>query len=154
MLKFINYKRRNGGISGNKMDTISKTQNTNKPIKKISWEEFDRLIDKLEVKINKSGEKFDGIIGVPRGGLIVAVCLSHRLNLPLIAEGHLIDSMSILLVDDIVDSGKTLNNLLMDWKIVKNIIIATLHYRNGAVVTPIYVENAEDNWIQYPWEDK
>ncbi len=127
------------------MDTVSKTKNPNREIRKISWEEFDRLIDRLEIKINKSGNKFDGIIGIPRGGLIVAVCLSHRLNLPLVNK----ISNKILIVDDLSDSGKTL------WELASYLKpTATLHLRHTSTFIPrFFVEKIQDELIQYPWMD-
>ena len=43
----------------------------------VSWEEFGRMIDKLSEQIEGT---FDGVYGVPRGGIIIALCLSHKLT--------------------------------------------------------------------------
>ena len=46
-----------------------------------------------------------GIYGIPRGGLCLAVALSHKLNIELLKEPR----NNILIVDDIYDSGETLH---------------------------------------------
>ncbi len=79
----------------------------------ISWEEVETLVKILHDNILESEEDFDTIFGLPRGGLIPAVMLSHktgisyfdafRFSIP--GNGH------VLVVDDICDSGKTLQHL-------------------------------------------
>ena len=49
----------------------------------LSWEEFGIMVDKLVELIKKSRIKFDGVCGIPRGGVILAICLAHKLTLPL-----------------------------------------------------------------------
>lgn len=62
---------------------------------------------------------------------------------------------SILVIDDIADSGKTLNYVVPLLKqALPNAIIktATLFYKKRSVFTPdYYVEETED-WIVFPWE--
>ena len=50
--------------------------------------------------------KFSSIYGVPRGGLCLAVALSHKLNIK-ITQNPMKNS---LIVDDIFDTGLTLNS--------------------------------------------
>ena len=134
------------------MDTISKAKNPDRPIRVVGWEEFDRLIDRLEFKINESDKKFEGIYGIPRGGLMVAVCLSHRLNIPLLTKKSLITT-KILIVDDIVDSSITLQKYI---NISKKIVTASLFFRKiRAEQEPdFWVVDARFDWIRFPWEDE
>ncbi|MEK6883848.1 MAG: hypothetical protein AABY22_29735 [Nanoarchaeota archaeon] len=130
--------------------------NPNRIVRKVSWEEFDKLIDELVVKIKEESKNYliDGIIGIPRGGLVVAVCLSHKLNIQLITETQFNDDSEgkiVIVCDDICDKGNTLNNFLMNNK-KHDLILTTLHYREGASITPIYAEKINEEWIQYPWE--
>ncbi|MFT4261204.1 MAG: phosphoribosyltransferase [Candidatus Woesearchaeota archaeon] len=74
----------------------------NKPgIKKtyVSWKQIENLI------LKKVGEikNVKDIFGIPRGGLIAAVILSHKLDLPLTNK----ITKQTLVVDEICDSGKT-----------------------------------------------
>ena len=54
--------------------------------KYITWDEVDRFIDRLIKYISDSKKKYTGIYGVPRGGLVLAVILSYRMNIPLLKE--------------------------------------------------------------------
>ena len=72
------------------------------------------------------------IVGLGRGGLIPAVCLSHRLRIPMFALNwssrdydmrgpglgtiaeYLLNNKRVLFVDDMVDSGKALADLFIE----------------------------------------
>ena len=112
----------------------------------ISWEEFDDLCYELANKIKASEKKYKSLSGIARGGLIVAVRLSHILGIPLVSNGE-------LLVDDICDSGHTLKFRLKLKGNGNNKDTATLHFRKGAITKPTFwVRKKEDKWIVYPWE--
>ena len=70
--------------------------------KYVTWEEVDNFIDKVCSRY--SSTTLSGVYGLPRGGLIFAVMLSHRLNIPLLSA----PSHNCLIVDDICDSGESL----------------------------------------------
>ena len=110
----------------------------------LEWEEIDRLVDILCEKIITQIPSIDSVMGLPRGGLIPAVMVSHRLDLPLVTlpEPH------TLVVDDIADSGVTLTN-------TPGIYTAVLHYKpHASVFKPnLYsVEYKGDDFLVYPWE--
>jgi hypoxanthine phosphoribosyltransferase len=111
---------------------------------KISWQEAGKMIDHVSEQVVKSGIKFDGIYGIPRGGLPLAATLSHKLNIPLLV--HPTDNC--LLVDDISDTGKTLSNL-------KNKKIACLYSSSWTTKNPDFfhsIKTDKDSWIIFPWE--
>jgi len=115
----------------------------------ISWEEFDRMLLQLIDKIKEGGCKYCGVYGIPRGGLVLATCLSHRLNVPLIFDKNDVTN-EVLVVDDISDNGTQ----LLRWFEIGN-DIATIHSTSWTKSPPKYsVENKlrEDTWIVYPWE--
>ena len=64
-------------------------------IKYFSWEEFDKSVEQIANKCKFL--KFSGIYGVPRGGLCLAVALSHKLKINLIKE----PKKNSLIVDDV-----------------------------------------------------
>tara|TARA_R110000851_G_scaffold11231_1_gene39607 strand:- start:583 stop:981 length:399 start_codon:yes stop_codon:yes gene_type:complete len=110
----------------------------------LDWEEIDRLVNVLCEKIVTQIPSIDSVMGLPRGGLIPAVMVSHRLGLPLVTlpEPH------TLVIDDIADSGVTLTN-------APGIYTAVLHYKpHTSVFKPdLYsVEYKGDDFLQYPWE--
>tara|TARA_Y100000310_G_scaffold257347_1_gene265386 strand:- start:114 stop:470 length:357 start_codon:yes stop_codon:yes gene_type:complete len=113
----------------------------------IDWETFGIMIDKLAEKINENHKgTFDGVYGVPRGGLPIATVLSHKLGLPLL----LYPNKKSLICDDISDTGKTLQSH-------KNKFIATLHSTEWTTTKPdcfIEMKKKKTDWIVYPWEIK
>ena len=73
-----------------------------------TWAEFDKDIGKIIRWAG--GRNFKSVYGIPRGGLVVEVAISHRLGLPLKLKMEELDR-DTLIVDDIADSGRTLENL-------------------------------------------
>ena len=112
----------------------------------VSWNEFNEMTLELAEQIKKSKIKFSGIYGIPRGGLPLAVYLSHNLELPLIFEGK--PTLDHLIVDDISDKGNTLNNF-------QDYTIACLYSTPWTKNTPnwyVRLKQDENQWIIFPWE--
>ena len=74
-------------------------------INHFSWSDFDKSVEFIAKKCKFL--KFSGIYGIPRGGLCLAVALSHKLKINLISE----PIKNSLIVDDIYETGITLNSL-------------------------------------------
>jgi hypoxanthine phosphoribosyltransferase len=115
----------------------------------LTWKDIEDAVESLAYQIKNSGESLEAIAGLPRGGLIPAVLLSHKLNLPYVnltddCEGY----EHILIVDDICDSGETLKQYH------KFFLTATIHHKPSAIVEPtFYYSIAPKNiWMVYPWE--
>ena len=112
----------------------------------ISWDKVDEMIAKLVGEIKKSKEKFDGVYGIPRGGLPIAVHLSHYFELKLmVTEPH--ESMETLVVDDIADTGVTLLKYRDNFRAT-----ATLYYKKRSVVKPRFYVYETNKWVVFPWE--
>ena len=118
----------------------------------ISWDDYDDMINKIAVyvkHINK--EEIGAIYGLPRGGLPIAVSLSHSLGLPLLMNYYdrkVVTRKKILVVDDIADTGHTLK----DFDSPHN-IICTMHYHQDSITRPdFFCSEKGDDWIVYPWE--
>jgi xanthine phosphoribosyltransferase len=118
----------------------------------MSWYNFDFAVSYLASEISQSGEKFNCIYGVPRGGLVLGVCLSHKLNIPLYFDWHE-SSIKTLIVDDTSDTGKTLSYIHDCFPETK---ISTIYYNKKSKVKPdFYVwEQKPEEWINFPWEKK
>lgn len=84
-----------------------------------------------------------GVYGIPRGGLIPAVMISHLRGIPLLnapCEGCVV-------VDDICDTGRTLVPY------ADRYLTATVYDTLSASVHPdISVYLKHDAWIRFPWE--
>ena len=109
----------------------------------ISWLDVDMFVNMLNDFILEG--KFNGVYGPARGGLILAVMISHIYNLPFLAAPQ----KGCLIVDDIVDSGKT----ALCWK-DKGYTIVSLCYNHNSIVQPdMYWKEKSDKWIIFPWEE-
>ena len=113
----------------------------------LDWQYIDDAIESLAHQIKSSGLNIEYIFGMPRGGLIPAVMLSHKLDIPLFKPGMVLDS-KVLIIDDICDSGITLHKY--------NVPTATIHYKQSASIEPnfYYSLAKNDSWYYYPWEQK
>ena len=118
----------------------------------ITWNRVNELTDKLAKIIRNSGKTFSWIFGVPRGGLIPAVMLSHRLNIPMTMDLNC--AGNILVVDDILDSGETLAKI----KLIEGVSLAPLFIRKNKVTVSkadFYGEAVDTSaWLIFPWEDR
>ena len=109
----------------------------------MSWGLFERGC----LSLAKKAQSFDveNVYGLPRGGLVPAVKLSHVLELPLLTDAKKIGKRT-LIVDDIADSGKTLSAFKEQRK-------ATLYYcRKSTVVPDAWAYEKTDCWVVFPWE--
>jgi len=98
--------------------------------------------------------KFKYVLGIPRGGSIIAVYVSHHCNLAYIEHGNIIcvdDLDEILVVDDLVDTGRTWN---VDYFEHKLDCFATLYYKPRSIVKPTYYveEFKNSDWLVFPFE--
>ena len=114
----------------------------------LTWEYIDNAMSDLASKIKESDITISSIYGLPRGGLIPAVILSHKLSIPLFKPGRDVLVGSVLIVDDICDTGETLEKYTM-------FPVATIHTKPTSIVQPTfhYEEIYGDIWISYPWEN-
>ena len=110
----------------------------------VSWAEIDRLVGVLAGKVLTELPNIDSIHGIPRGGLIPAVLLAHKLDLP----WSNVMLPNTLVVDDICDSGKTIRDSV-------GVHTATLYTKLSAVAQPTISAMTlinESQWIVFPWE--
>lgn len=114
----------------------------------MTWQEFNIACDYIAKFFKQAGIEIKNIYGIPRGGLIPAVRISHLLGIPLILDPKQIDKKT-LVVDDIVDTGKTTEKYQK-----KGIMIASLWYNpNQCPHVPYYwVYQKTGKWIVFPWE--
>ena len=149
----------------------------------VSWEEYHSKIEQLAAKIYQSQWEFDQILCLARGGLRIGDVLSRIYNKPLAIlsatsyggkdfqeRGSLTIANKItmttaklgkriLLVDDLVDSGVTLDQILVWLKQhqeyeIAEVRSAVLWFKACSVAKPdYYVDFLPDNpWIHQPFE--
>ena len=112
--------------------------------KYFSWSEFDKSVDYIANQCKKM--KITGIYGVPRGGLCLAVALSHKLNLQLF-EKPLKNS---LIVDDVYETGFTLSN----FKNIEGVNFFVLVSKKKPIWWNTVNLYHKKEWIVFPWENK
>lgn len=155
------------------------------PVIDYTYEEFKEGIEHIAKQIEQSGYEPDLIVGIVRGGSVPAVYLSHRLKIPVqmvhwntrdsskwgnesncwIPE-EMFGGLKVLLIDDIVDGGDTIRELLADWQTsvaglgnlpVDNIRICSMIYNTAQSVRPHFYHqtidrNEDQRWVIFPWE--
>ena len=110
----------------------------------FTWAEFDNSVDYIAKRCNIS--ELSGIYGVPRGGLCLAVALSHKLNVQII-ETPKKDS---LIVDDVFETGLTLNK----YKSIEGAKFFVLFSKKDPIWWEAVNLSPQKEWIVFPWENK
>ena len=109
----------------------------------FTWNEFDQSVEHIANKCKFL--EFSGIYGVPRGGLCLAVALSHKLKINLISE----PIKNSLIVDDIYETGMTLNT----FKNIEGAMFFVLFSKvNPTWWNSVHISEKSE-WIVFPWEN-
>jgi GTP cyclohydrolase I len=115
---------------------------------KITWEMFHNFCELLAIDIKKSRLKFDGIFGIPKNGIYIAIQLSKHLKLPIVYDlNEAIYNEKILIVDDLIDSGRTLSGFPRNF--CKAVLFVKNHNDN---LIDFFVSHKSSDWIEFPWE--
>lgn len=155
----------------------------------VEWHQFHLMIDVLADKVKASNWQPDYIVGLTRGGLIPATILSHRLKCPLetlkvsLRDGSeqehntwmaedAYNKKKILIVDDLNDSGNTINWIMRDWmdsclmedpvwndvwgNSVKVAVLYNSKDSDAKLVPEYYIHELKEPkpWIVFPWENE
>jgi adenine/guanine phosphoribosyltransferase-like PRPP-binding protein len=139
----------------------------------VSWDELHRNAKALAWRLHELGP-WKGIVAVTRGGLVPAAIVARELDMRLIdtvcvhsysdqdAKEHTRseikvlksvpgDGTGFLMVDDLVDTGKTA-------QVVRNMLphahFATIYAKPAGrpLVDTFITEVSQDTWIVFPWD--
>ena len=113
-------------------------------VKYFSWCEFDKSVEYIANKCKFL--EFSGIYGVPRGGLCLAVALSHKLKINLISK----PKINSLIVDDVYETGRTLQALQARFPHAGFAVWVSKCpplWWTAAAVTD------KSEWLLFPWEN-
>lgn len=143
---------------------------------KISWEQFEKYCIELAKKVRSlpASEKVDKIVAISRGGLVPARILSDLLSIPI---SHITISSyrdlqqkketvieeiptrsfkgeTILLVDEIADSGKTFKMAVSYFNQfpVKKIYCLSVVIKSHTKPLPEFWGQEIDAWVIFPYE--
>ena len=108
----------------------------------LNWKEFNDCIHHISKKCKNKDLK--GVYGFPRGGLCLAVALSHSLEIPLLKEPQ----NNSLIVDDIYETGQTLSSI----KKLTNIKVFVWYSKVKPTWWYTYKLLKTNEWIIFPWE--
>jgi len=142
----------------------------------VSWEELHRNARALSLRLLDKGP-WKGMIVITRGGLVPAAILARELNIRLIdticvtsykpssdddstqnkqGEIELLkgvegDGEGMLLIDDLVDTGKTARYVR---EMLPKAHLATIYAKPAGVdlVDTYITEVSQDTWIRFPWD--
>ena len=110
---------------------------------KLNWTEFDQCVYSIYKQCKN--KNFEGVYGFPRGGLCLAVALSHSLGLRLLEE----PKNNSLIVDDIYDTGCTLEKI----KHLKGSETHVWISKKQPTWWNTYKYIKDKEWIVFPWEN-
>ncbi len=154
---------------------------TNYSIKNVSWDDIVKLSDKIVNEINARNLQIDTLVPILRGGLPLSLLITNRLknvetsciqirrsmsndanadfgkpNFLGITNSNQIVNKNVLICEDIIDNGESLNLAIKEIKKYnpKSITIATLfNFNKNKYKDAISgVKMKEYYWIKFPWE--
>jgi uncharacterized protein len=145
----------------------------------LTWDLFGTAVRDLAQQVADSGFVPDIVLGIARGGLPIAGGLAYALGskvvgtvnvefytdieatldepvlLPPLLDMEAVTGSSVLVVDDVADSGKTLDLVL---KLVAERVhvarTAVLYDKPRSVIRPDFHWRRTDRWIVFPWSSQ
>ncbi len=143
----------------------------------VSWDQIHRDSRALAWRLDGQGEGPDGswkaVIAITRGGMTPACIVARELNVRIVdtisiksyshqaqSEASVLkapdaaimgDGENILIIDDLVDSGKTLEVVR---KMYPKAHLATVYAKpkGRPLVQTFITEVSQDTWIYFPWD--
>ena len=145
------------------------------PSKKIYYP-YEEFRDDLKVLTQKINQTFDALIPISRGGLSMGQMMGEFYNIREVCAINTIgyedtqkldevrvfnvpnlhDAKIVLVVDDIVDSGETLVEVL---KVLKEeypkviFLTASIFYKATAIIEPTWWVKEPKGWIEFFWSE-
>lgn len=138
----------------------------------ISWQQLQKDTQKLVKLLKEDGRQLDTIVAITRGGLVPAAIIAHELGIKMIEticissyddeikqareleilKRYTNEENTVLVVDDLVDSGTTFDVIL---SMLPNACRACLYAKpNGKASVDIYaIDVQQETWIVFPWEE-
>ncbi len=142
----------------------------------LTWKKIHEASLKLASEITKERLEIDLIVGILRGGYIVARILGdmlgtenigvvevkfykgieERAERPIITQPLTADvkGKNVLVVDDVVDSGRTLEIVTEQVRLrgARSVRTAVLFYKPKSIIRPDFFAQETSEWVVFPWE--
>jgi hypoxanthine phosphoribosyltransferase len=139
-------------------------------VKKYTWKEYDSDIHDIYEVLDNFGKKYH-LIGIYRGSLLMGQHLSNLLEtnfsivkfqtrdsddleVSWIYKDNLCVDQEIIILDDIYDTGKTLNTVreFIHSECPNCRVQAFTLFNQSKCPTWVASLNKTDKWVQFPWE--
>ena len=142
----------------------------------LSYAQFGDAVIALAHEIKKSDFQPDIVLSIARGGFFLGAALGYALGvknsftmsvefytgvdqrlpmpvvLPPVPNKVDLNGATVLIADDVADSGETLRLVMDFWQgTVKEARSAVLYEKPRSVVKPDYVWRRTDKWFEFPW---
>ena len=142
----------------------------------LSYQEFGDAVLNLAHDIKKSDFQPNIVLSIARGGCFLGSALGYALGvknsftmnvefytgidqrlpipvvLPPVPNKVDLRGATVLIADDVADSGETLRLVLDFWRgTVKEARSVVLYEKPRSVVKPDYVWRRTEKWIEFPW---
>ena len=143
----------------------------------VSWEQMHRDSRALAWRLDRQGPGQQGswkaVVAITRGGMVPACIIARELNIRIVdtvsiksydhqtqTEAQILktpdadlmgDGTGVLVIDDLVDSGRTLGVVRAAWPKAH---FATVYAKpKGKPMVDSYItEVSQDTWIFFPWD--
>jgi len=152
---------------------------TNPAREVLTWEGFGIAIRELAQQVVDDGFRPDLILSITRGGLVPTGAISYAMGiknlhiinvefytgvderlpmpvvLPPVPAGVALSGQKVLIVDDVADTGETLNTVHeFCGEHVAEARTAVLYEKPQSVVKCDYVWKHTSEWISFPWSSE
>lgn len=114
---------------------------------RYTWTDVSEFIQSCVGWVHRNNLVLSGVYGPPRGGLPLAVMMSHALDIPLLQA----PAKRCLVIDDIADSGQTLKKYIES----EYTHVAVMCYsKDTCPFKPdfYFKTKSPEQWIEFPWE--
>ena len=142
----------------------------------LTWSGYGEAANELVQQVGDSGFRPDIVLAIARGGLVLAASVAYGLEcknlfsmnvefytgegttldapvmLPPLLDSAELDDSRLLVVDDVADSGRTLE-MVLDFCSghVSGVRSAVLYQKPRTAVRADFVWKHTDLWIDFPW---
>jgi hypoxanthine phosphoribosyltransferase len=142
----------------------------------LSYSQFGEAVIELARQIKKSDFQPDIVLSIARGGFFLGAALGYALGvknsftmsvefytgidqrlpmpvvLPPVPSKVELNGATVLIADDVADSGETLKLVQDFWRgTVKEARSVVLYEKPRSIVKPDYSWRSTDKWIEFPW---
>ena len=121
----------------------------------VSWNEIESMVIILSKKITTLSRSFSSIATLSRGGLVPSRLLADHLGIETIFVDKRKITSDSLFVDDIFDSGKTFDKILLNVDDPSKLVFVTLFARHGKKYPKnlVYAKKTNnDAYVIFPWD--